>query len=410
MKATLLTVGDELLIGQVIDSNAAWIAGQLYLLGIGVARKISVGDNLPDIIEAVEMSFQDTDVILMTGGLGPTKDDVTKKALMQYFDCELVFSEETYERIRKIFEKRNIPLREAHRNQCFLPEKAELLFNGLGTAPGMWFESNGKILVSMPGVPYEMKYIMEHGVLPRLKDRSGTILLQKTIRTIGVGESSLADLVEPLLIESPVKIAYLPSIGQVRLRLSIEGQSVDGLQELLEEKVSLLERELGSIIFGYDETTIEEAIGQMLRQRKLSLITAESCTGGYLAHLITSVPGSSDYFTGSIVAYSNSIKTSILQVSPKTLERWGAVSKQTVEEMVRGALRSSEADLAMAVSGIAGPGGGSDDKPVGTIWIAVGDIDNIITKEYLFTKDRIINIKYTGIYALDLLRKFLLAR
>ncbi len=410
MKATLLTVGDELLIGQVIDSNAAWIAGQLYLLGIGVARKISVGDNLPDIIEAVERSFQDTDVILMTGGLGPTKDDVTKKALMQYFDCELAFSEETYERIRKIFEKRNIPLREAHRNQCFLPEKAELLFNGLGTAPGMWFESNGKILVSMPGVPYEMKYIMEHGVLPRLKDRSGTILLQKTIRTIGVGESSLADLVEPLLIESPVKIAYLPSIGQVRLRLSIEGQSADGLQELLEEKVSLLERELGSIIFGYDETTIEEAIGQMLRQRKLSLITAESCTGGYLAHLITSVPGSSDYFTGSIVAYSNSIKTSILQVSPKTLERWGAVSKQTVEEMVRGALRSSEADLAMAVSGIAGPGGGSDDKPVGTIWIAVGDIDNIITKEYLFTKDRIINIKYTGIYALDLLRKFLLAR
>ncbi len=410
MKATLLTVGDELLIGQVIDSNAAWIAGQLYLLGIGVARKISVGDNLPDIIEAVERSFQDTDVILMTGGLGPTKDDVTKKALMQYFDCELVFSEETYERIRKIFEKRNIPLKEAHRNQCFLPDKAELLFNRLGTAPGMWFESNGKILVSMPGVPYEMKYIMEHGVLPRLKDRSGTILLQKTIRTIGVGESSLADLVEPLLIESPVKIAYLPSIGQVRLRLSIEGQSADGLQELLEEKVSLLERELGSIIFGYDETTIEEAIGQMLRQRKLSLITAESCTGGYLAHLITSVPGSSDYFTGSIVAYSNSIKTSILQVSPKTLERWGAVSKQTVEEMVRGALRSSEADLAIAVSGIAGPGGGSDDKPVGTIWIAVGDIDNIITKEYLFTKDRIINIKYTGIYALDLLRKFLLAR
>ncbi len=410
MKATLLTVGDELLIGQVIDSNAAWIAGQLYLLGIGVARKISVGDNLPDIIEAVERSFQDTDVILMTGGLGPTKDDVTKKALTQYFDCELVFSEETYERIRNIFEKRNIPLREAHRNQCFLPDKAELLFNRLGTAPGMWFESNGKILVSMPGVPYEMKYIMEHGVLPRLKDRSGTILLQKTIRTIGVGESSLADLVEPLLMESPVKIAYLPSIGQVRLRLSIEGQSADGLQELLEEKVSLLERELGSIIFGYDETTIEEAIGQMLRQRKLSLITAESCTGGYLAHLITSVPGSSDYFTGSIVAYSNSIKTSILQVSPKTLERWGAVSKQTVEEMVRGALRSSEADLAIAVSGIAGPGGGSDDKPVGTIWIAVGDIDNIITKEYLFTKDRIINIKYTGIYALDLLRKFLLAR
>ncbi|MDH3243276.1 MAG: competence/damage-inducible protein A [Saprospiraceae bacterium] len=410
MKATLLTVGDELLIGQVIDSNAAWIAGQLYLLGIGVARKISVGDNLPDIIEAVEMSFHDTDVILMTGGLGPTKDDVTKKALMQYFNCELVFSEETYERIRKIFEKRNIPLREAHRNQCFLPDKAELLFNRLGTAPGMWFESNGKILVSMPGVPYEMKYIMEHGVLPRLKDRSGTILLQKTIRTIGVGESSLADLVEPLLIESPVKIAYLPSIGQVRLRLSIEGQSADGLQELLEEKVSLLERELGSIIFGYDETTIEDAIGQMLRQRKLSLITAESCTGGYLAHLITSVPGSSDYFTGSIVAYSNSIKTSILHVSPKTLERWGAVSKQTVEEMVRGALRSSEADLAVAVSGIAGPGGGSDDKPVGTIWIAVGDIDNIITKEFLFTKDRIINIKYTGIYALDLLRKFLLAR
>ncbi len=410
MKATLLTVGDELLIGQVIDSNAAWIAGQLYLLGIGVARKISVGDNLPDIIEAVERSFQDTDMILMTGGLGPTKDDVTKKALMQYFDCELVFSEETYERIRKIFEKRNIPLREAHRNQCFLPEKAELLFNRLGTAPGMWFESNGKILVSMPGVPYEMKYIMEHGVLPRLKDRSGTILLQKTIRTIGVGESSLADMVEPLLMESPVKIAYLPSIGQVRLRLSIEGQSADGLQELLEEKVSLLERELGSIIFGYDETTIEEAIGQMLRQRKLSLITAESCTGGYLAHLITSVPGSSDYFTGSIVAYSNSIKTSILRVSPKTLERWGAVSKQTVEEMVRGALRSSEADLGIAVSGIAGPGGGSDDKPVGTIWIAVGDIDNIITKEYLFTKDRIINIKYTGIYALDLLRKFLLAR
>ncbi|MDH3648168.1 MAG: competence/damage-inducible protein A [Saprospiraceae bacterium] len=410
MKATLLTIGDELLIGQVIDTNSAWMAGELHQIGIKVERKVSVGDNLGDIAAAIDSAFATSKLILMTGGLGPTRDDVTKKALVQYFECGMRFSQETYDRIEAIFNKRNIQLTSAHREQCYIPEKAELLSNRMGTAPGMWLVKSEKVLVSMPGVPHEMKYIMKHGVLPRIEGMSSTVLLQKTIRTIGTSESTLAAQIEPVLEVSPVKIAYLPSIGQVRIRLSIEETRHGEGADQLDQAVVAVEKCLSSQIFGYDDITIEQVIGQMLRKESLTLATAESCTGGYLAHLITSVAGSSEYYQGSIIAYSNSLKSSLLNVRQSTLDQHGAVSEETVKEMVAGVLYVAQAQVAVAISGIAGPSGGSDERPVGTIWIAVGDANRTITRKHLFTKDRILNIKYTAVYAFDLLRKFLLAR
>ena len=410
MKAGLITVGDEILIGQIVDTNSSWIASHLAEVGVGVVAKLSVGDILSDITRGMDMIFEKSDVILMTGGLGPTKDDVTKKALAAYFGSEMVFSQETYDRIAAIFEKRGIKMTEAHHEQCYLPSNALIIENKMGTAPGMWFEKDGKYLCSMPGVPHEMKYIMTYGVLPRLSAMSTSIYRKKTIRTSGIGESAIAEMIEPALEDQDVNIAYLPSIGQVRLRLSKVGNDAALVESIVDKAVESITTIIKPHIFGFDDDTLEQHVGQMLLEKELSLATAESCTGGYLAHMITSVAGSSAYYRGSIIAYSNEIKQDVLQVSQKTLDQHGAVSEQTVREMVRGALSLINSDIAISVSGIAGPGGGSDDKPVGTVWIAVGDTERIVSKRFLFTKDRIINIKYTAVYALDMLRKFLIGR
>ena len=356
------------------------------------------------------MIYEKSDVILMTGGLGPTKDDVTKKALAEYFGSEMVFSQETFERIAAIFEKRGIKMTDAHREQCYLPSNALIIENKMGTAPGMWFEKDGKYLCSMPGVPHEMKYIMTYGVLPRLNAMSTSIYRKKTIRTSGIGESAIAEMIEPTLEDQDVNIAYLPSIGQVRLRLSKVGNDAALVESIVDKAVQSISTIIKPHIFGFDDDTLEQHVGQMLLEKELTLATAESCTGGYLAHMITSVAGSSAYYRGSIIAYSNEIKHDVLQVSQKTLDQHGAVSEQTVREMVRGALSLIDSDIAISVSGVAGPGGGSDDKPVGTVWIAVGDTERMVSKRFLFTKDRIINIKYTAVYALDMLRKFLIGR
>ncbi len=410
MKVAILTVGDELLIGQVIDSNSAWMGTELSNIGVEVVAKCAVADDASQITEALNYLFGLAPLILMTGGLGPTKDDITKKVLAEYFGSRMTFSEETYHRICYLFEQRNIPLTEAHRVQCYMPEMAELLPNKMGTAPGMWISKGSKAVISMPGVPYEMKYIMKHSVIPRFEALSNVVYRKKTIRTAGIGESRLAQLIEPSLSSHPVKVAYLPSVGQVRLRLSNQGTVVDEVERSIEDAAAAIEPIFDPYIYGYDDDTLEAAVGRMLQERHMTICTAESCTGGYLAHMITSVPGSSAYYVGSMVTYSNDMKTSLLGVPDETLAEHGAVSEATVRSMVTGAILKMNADIGVAISGISGPSGGTAEKPVGTVWIAVGNADQVIAEKFLFTKDRVVNIKYTAVYALIMVRKFLLGR
>lgn len=411
MKVNLLTIGDEILIGQIVDTNSAWMAKQLNLIGAEVNHIYTIGDRETDILAAINQSFQQSDVILMTGGLGPTKDDITKKTIAQYFQVPLEFDQGTYNRILKLFERWGRSTTEAHRLQCYMPANATLLFNKMGTAPGMWFEHDGKVLVSMPGVPYEMKYLMENAVIPKLQLQfPGSPIAHRTILTVGEGESRIAARIHDFeeALPSNIKLAYLPGLGRVRLRLTGRGGKQENLEQTLDQETQKLKAIIPELVFGEGQLQLEEAIGQLLLERKLTIATAESCTGGYIAHLLTSIAGSSRYFRGSIIAYDNAVKLKQLKVNPQTLEEQGAVSEATVKEMVAGALQSLETDIAIAISGIAGPGGGTPEKPVGTVWIAVGDGKHTETYRLSAGKDRIKNIQYAAIYALDQIRKFLL--
>lgn len=411
MRVTLLSIGDELLIGQVINTNAAWMAEQLNQNGAVVFEVITVADDLPQIQEGLQRGLTTSDIVLMTGGLGPTKDDVTKKALADFFNVGFVFSQETHERISKLFQRWGREMTEAHRNQCFMPQNAELLYNKMGTAPGMWFEAEGKVIVSMPGVPYEMQYLMEHAVMPRLLERFPVDnILHRTILTVGEGESRIAQRIETIEDNLPagMKLAYLPNLGRVRLRLTAKGTDAVLLAQQLDEQEEAIRATIPELIFGAEKETLEEKIGELLRENKKTIATAESCTGGYLAHRLTITPGASDYFVGSVIAYSNQVKMEQLGVQEATLNTHGAVSEQTVMEMVAGALKSLKSDIAIAVSGIAGPGGGSPAKPVGTIWLAIGDAERTVTYLLKAGKDRERNIEYTTVYALNLIRQFLL--
>lgn len=410
MKIHLITVGDEILIGQVVDTNSAWMARQLNLAGARISGISSAGDREEEIRRALKEALAQADAVLMTGGLGPTKDDITKKALADFFGVELEFHEATYGRIVRFFERLGRPATEAHRLQCYMPANATLLPNKMGTAPGMWFEKDGKVIVSMPGVPYEMEYLMEYEVIPRLRRFfPGLPIAHRTILTAGEGESGIAERLERLEDELPphIKLAYLPNLGQVRLRLTGSHPDEESLNRELDFYARKIVEELDSLVFGFDTDRLEAAVGRLLKEQGKMLVTAESCTGGYLAHLITSVPGSSSYFKGSIIAYSNEVKMKQLRVSPETLEIYGAVSEQTVAEMVKGAVRMLEADVAVAVSGIAGPEGGSPEKPVGTIWMAVGDGKTILTRRIYTGKDRLKNIEYSAVHALNFVRQFL---
>lgn len=411
MNVSIITIGDEILIGQTIDTNSAWMGQQLNAIGAHVIDTLSIGDELPAIVQSLDNKLQSADVVLMTGGLGPTKDDVTKKAICEFFGVDMVFHQPTYDRILKLFEKWGRSSTEAHRLQCYMPANAELLYNKMGTAPGMWFEKDGKVLVSMPGVPYEMKYLMEHRVIPKLIETfPGQPIVHRTIQTVGEGESRIAARLEDIESNLPdhIKLAFLPNLGKVRLRLTGKGPDKTALEKELDEKVRQIEARIPELIFGYGELKLEKAIGQMLKERGLSLATAESCTGGYIAHMITSVAGSSDYFQGSVIAYSNEVKRNQLKVKEATLEQFGAVSEQTVREMVGGALEILKTDLAVSISGIAGPGGGSEEKPVGTVWMAVGNKERVKTRLIHAGKDRIKNIEYSSVHALNLIRDFLL--
>lgn len=417
MQVHLLTIGDEILIGQIVDTNSAWMSQQLNLCGFAVQGKSSVGDTRHAIIDGIEHAVSAADVVIMTGGLGPTKDDITKKTLAEMFGSDMRFHEETYTRIESYFVRIGRPISPAMRDQATLPDLATILPNKVGTAPGMWFERAGKVFISLPGVPFEMEYLMTHEVLPRLKTRfESSPIVHRTLLTAGEGESNIARRIEDFEDSLPanIKLAYLPALGQVRLRLSgtwpgtLNAHAEDELNALLNAKKSELEAIIPDLVYGYEDESLQKVVGQILLAQGKQFGTAESCTGGYLAHLITSVPGASAYFPGAVVTYSYEMKTKLLGVRPDTLTRFGAVSEETVREMAKGALETLGADVTLAISGIAGPDGGTPDKPVGTVWMAVADQERIVTSKQIFGRDRLKNIQLTGTYGLNLVRKFLL--
>ncbi|MGE5382056.1 MAG: competence/damage-inducible protein A [Omnitrophica WOR_2 bacterium] len=411
MKAEIITIGDELLIGQVIDTNSAWMARELNMVGIRVNQIISISDDQEQIINTLTEASKRVDIIITTGGLGPTSDDITKVAFCKYFKTHLIFDQKSYENIERIFTLRGYSMSETNRKQAEIPANCEALLNENGTAPGMLFRQGRKIYISLPGVPFEMKSLMTDHVLPILKPLSGKVIIHKTILTQGVGESFLSDKIKDWESELPphIKLAYLPQPGMVRLRLSGTGISEEILKSELDEKVASLYSLIPEFIFGEDEESLELIVGKLLKELGLTLSTAESCTGGYLAHLITSIPGSSAYFNGSIVSYSNEVKINSLGVNPNTLKAFGAVSRDTVIEMANGVKKVLSSDCSIAVSGIAGPDGGTEEKPVGTVWIAVSTpISGTITKKFLFGEHRERNIRRSALAALDMLRKQLI--
>lgn len=416
MNAHLLTIGDEILIGQIIDTNSAWMSRQLNLIGVSVNGKSSVGDTRADIIAGIEHALNLADIVIITGGLGPTKDDITKKTLADMFESGMSFHQETFDRISAYFEKVGRPMPPSMRDQATLPDKALILINKVGTAAGMWFERDGKVLVSLPGVPFEMEYLMSNEVLPRLKSKFvSRPIVHRTLLTAGEGESAIARRLENFEETLPayIKLAYLPSLGQVRLRLTgvwpgeihLDSESV--LTNEVETFTAALRNTIDDLVFGTETQTLQGVVGEKLRALGLSLSTAESCTGGYISHLITSEAGASDFFEGSAVTYSNQMKTSLLDVQPETLNKFGAVSEETVREMAEGAVRNLGSNLSVAVSGIAGPGGGTTEKPVGTVWIAVSNGAQTTAKKFVFGRDRVKNIQMSAVYALNMLNKFL---
>ncbi|OYU67595.1 MAG: competence/damage-inducible protein A [Cytophagaceae bacterium BCCC1] len=405
--AEVITIGDEILYGQITDTNSKWISEELDKIGIKTIRKSSVGDQKQQILNILDESLQRADIVLITGGLGPTKDDITKKTLTEYFNDELVINPHAEEFIRGFFEKRGRPFTELNRQQAAIPSKCTYLHNATGTAPGMLFEHNGKVIVSMPGVPLEMKYLISNEVIPRIKSKFELPeIVHKIIRTIGLGESFLAERIENWEDSLPehIKLAYLPSFGEVKLRLTGMGENRSKVEEQIQLEVKKLIPLIEEHIFSFENEEIEKSVGKILNESGTSLSVAESCTGGYLSHLLTSIPGSSAYFMGGVVSYSNEAKMDVLKVKQETLTKFGAVSEQTVIEMAEGVRKVMKTTYGIAASGIAGPDGGTDEKPVGTVWLAVTDGKQTLTKKLSLGKIRIVNIEYSAKAALNFLR------
>jgi nicotinamide-nucleotide amidase len=408
--AELLTIGDEILYGQIVDTNAQWMSVELDKIGVKVIRKTTVGDVEAEILTAFAEAEKRADVILITGGLGPTSDDITKPLLAKYFNCELKINEEALAEVTEFFKSRGRELTELNRMQAELPTACEKINNPVGTAPGMWFNKGDKVFMSMPGVPHEMKKMMTEQVLPRIaKKYLLPVIHHKLIRTIGLGESFLAEKIADFERSLPehIKLAYLPSLGEVKLRLTCFGDSLPQLQREANALTEKLQERIGQFIYGYGEDPIEIVIGKTLRERKLTLSIAESCTGGYLSHLITSVPGCSEYFLGSMIPYAYEIKMRQLGVKPEILENHGAVSEPTIIEMANIVRAKFNTDIGVATSGIAGPGGATPDKPVGTVWIAYSDKHHTVTKKLQLSKDRMINIRMASMAVLNLIRQSL---
>lgn len=410
MLAEIITIGDEILIGQVVDTNSAWMGKALNQIGVSVKQITSVSDNAAHIIEALDAAQKRADMILMTGGLGPTKDDITKLTLSKYFNMPLKRDEATLANVEAIFAKLNRPMIEVNIKQADVPDGCTVIQNKNGTAPCMWFEVNGKIFVSMPGVPFEMMYLMEDEILPRIKNAFKLpAIVHRTILTTGLGESFLAQQIEDIEDSLPahIKLAYLPKLGQVRLRLSAIGANETALKAEVEGYAQQLVERVKTYVAAEDDVALEKAILNLMKANQLTLSTAESCTGGYISHLITQHAGSSAVFAGGAVVYSYDLKESVLGVKHETLTDFGAVSEQTVKEMAQGAIVHFKTDYAIAVSGIAGPDGGMPGKPVGTVWIAIASKERVVAKLFTFSNKRIQNIERSATAAFTLLLNLL---
>lgn len=408
MKASIITIGDELLIGQTIDTNSAWIGAELSKSGFDVYRITSVHDRREDIINTLNEADGKADVVIITGGLGPTSDDITKQTLCDFFNTRLVTNVEVLHMIEEMMHHRNFAMNENNRRQAEVPESCRVLTNASGTAPGMWFEKNNTVFISMPGVPYEMKYIMTRHVLPELSKRfRSQIIIHRNIMTYGTFEAKLAEILTGFEASLPeeIKLAYLPASGIIKLRLTATGKERSYLEKVLNDTAADLYRIIPEFIYGENEETLEVVIGKLLISKKKTVCTAESCTGGEIAHMVTSVPGSSAYYKGSIVAYANSAKTELLDVPQYLPERCGAVSEEVVRAMAIGARNRFKTEFAVATSGIAGPDGGTDEKPVGTLWMAVASEKEVIAEKRVFGNERINNIRRFSLAALNLLRK-----
>lgn len=411
IRAEVITIGDEILFGQITDTNTQWIGTELTGIGIRPIRKTSVGDQADAILTSLTEAHQRADVIILTGGLGPTKDDITKKTLCQYFGVGLAINEDALAFVTDFFAKRGREMTELNRQQAALPTNATYLKNWWGTAPGMWFEHENRVYVSLPGVPFEMKNLMTNAVLPQLQAYFQTpVIKHKIIRTVGIGESFLAERIADWEDTLPphIRLAYLPHFGQVKLRLTATGTDEAVLNHELAEQVSAVMPLIAKHVFGYDADELETVVGTLLKARSLTLGIAESCTGGYVSSRITSVPGSSAYFQGSVVSYSNALKTSLLGVDVDTLTQFGAVSEPTVTQMAEGVRKALGTEVGMATTGIAGPDGGTADKPVGTVWIAVSTPQRTVTKLLKLGQYRDQNIQLTTTYVLNLLREELI--
>jgi len=413
MKAEIITIGDEILIGQTIDTNSAWIANEVNLIGIDIIRITSISDKKNDIIKALNNVSGDIQIVFITGGLGPTNDDITKYTLAEYFGGKLIQNTEVLHQIEQFVYKRNAQMNERNIKQADVPDNCKVIYNRIGTAPGMWFEKNNTIFISMPGVPFEMKEMMSNYIIPELKTKNQDIhILHKNILTQGMPESQLAEVLDEWESSLPkeISLAYLPSPGIIKLRLTAKGINKKYLEDGINTAVRNLETIIPELICGYDSDLLEQAIGKLLLNKNKTLSIAESCTGGNIAHLITSVPGSSAYFTGGVVAYSNQIKNSTLDVNSSNINTYGAVSKQVVEEMAIGILHKFNTDYSIATSGIAGPEGGTKEKPVGTTWIAVADKTKVISKLFVFGDQRERNIQRASLTALNMLQKLVLGK
>ncbi len=414
LNASIITIGDELLIGQVVDTNSAWIAQELNKMGVWVRRRVAVGDNKEDIVRALDEESQEASIIIMTGGLGPTADDITKPLLCEYFGGKMVMDEKVLAHVKHLFEsifKRPAGmLLERNIKQAEVPDVCTVLHNARGTAPGMWFEKNGKVYVSLPGVPHEMKGLMLDAVLPKLQQVfEMPAIVSKTLVTYGLGESMLAERIKDFEESLPgiVKLAYLPNHGLVRLRLTAKGNDKQVLESVVTELHTQLKEQLQDVLVTDTDASLENVVANLLLKQGKTMGTAESCTGGYIAQLITAQRGSSAYYKGSVISYANEVKQHVLNVASATIEQNGAVSEATVKEMVAGGLQALGCDYVVATSGIMGPDGGTAEKPIGTVWVGVGNKYKIEAALFQFRFDRRRNIDTTAMNALNLLRKFI---
>ncbi len=406
--AEIITIGDEILYGQIVDTNSQWMSAKMDEIGVKIIRKTTIGDSKEALLNAFSEAENRADIVLITGGLGPTNDDITKYCLAEYFDSDISMNETALKELEALFEKHGFTMTDTNRRQAELPDKCTMISNKNGTAPAMWFERNNKVFVSMPGVPHEMKAIMKHSILPELQIFFDTpSIVHRMIKTAGIGESWLADTIKEWEENLPthIKLAYLPSLMQVKLRLTAVGKDKSQLNKEIASEITKLIPLIEKHIYGYDQDTLESVIGKILVKRGLTISTAESCTGGHVAHILTTVPGSSKYFQGGVIPYHNHLKINILNVNTKTIEKYGAVSEKTVIEMANGVREKFGTDIGIASSGIMGPDGGTEKKPVGTIWIAYANGQKTVTKKLSYGNQRLVNIKRSTVGILYLIWK-----